>query len=269
MEYDLTYHNTGPVVVDSNYDPVSLVHVYLGQFSASTTALMDYFASHIGDTPWYEVLTTYYQEGSAGIQFVMPGTLYSGNASFPDYPAGAAVTDGDIQQLLAAAVRNPDLAATYYTYPTAVFMVMFRGDLNVSFHGKLWLKDWCSYHGAFYAEPSGVIVKYSVVGDPSTAPGDSGAVCEPVRDRPTANRDLGADSMATGYAQQLAQTITDFNSFTWFADWDGAEVGSACQGDFGGGLDLRRDSSNLAVGDKRFLVQSLWQRSVGCTMNKV
>jgi hypothetical protein len=63
---------------------VSLVHVYLGQFSASTIARMDYFASHshIGDTPWYEVLTTSYQEGSAGIQFVMPGTLYSGNASF-------------------------------------------------------------------------------------------------------------------------------------------------------------------------------------------
>ena len=64
--------------------------------------------------------------------------------------------------------------------------------------------------------------------DPSTAPGDrdrdSGAVCEPVHGRPTANRDLGADSMATGYAQQLAQTLTDFNSFTWFADWDGHGV---------------------------------------------
>ena len=85
---------------------------------------------------------------------------------------------------------------------------MFRGDFRVSVRGKLWLRDWCSYHGTFFAYPLGRLVKYAVVGDPSTAPGQSGSVCTPVSGRPTANGDLGADSMAVGYAQQLAQTIT-------------------------------------------------------------
>ena len=89
-----------------------------------------------------------------------------------------------------------------------VYTVMFRGDFSVTMGGKKWLRDWCSYHGSFFAYPLGRLVKYAVVGDPSTAPGNSGSVCAPVSGRPTANGDLGADSMAVGYAQQLAQTIT-------------------------------------------------------------
>ena len=89
-----------------------------------------------------------------------------------------------------------------------VYTIMFRGDFSVTMGGKKWLRDWCSYHGSFFAYPLGRLVKYAVVGDPSTAPGNSGLVCAPVSGRPTANGDLGADSMAVGYAQQLAQTIT-------------------------------------------------------------
>ena len=97
-----------------------------------------------------------------------------------------------------------------YNQNIDVYTIMFRGDFSVNVRGKVWLRDWCSYHGAFFAYPLGRLVKYAVVGDPSTAPGQSGSVCTPVSGRPTANGDLGADSMAAGYAQQLAQTITGY-----------------------------------------------------------
>ena len=139
------------------------------------------------------------------------------------------------------------------------------------------------------ASPSGQVVQYAVVGDPATAPGHNGQVCTPVGPgRPTANGDLGADSMAVGYAQQLAQTITgtqtalgtnplvsavlpcpmpaDYGGFGWFSDQNGLEVGSACEGNFGPRFDLRRNNSNILVAGKRFLVQSLWKRGSGCTM---
>ena len=65
------------------------------------------------------------------------------------------------------------------------------------------------------------------------------AGCQPVSGgRPTANGDLGADSMVTGYAQQLAQTITDYQQAAWYSDSDGLEVGSACEGDFGPGFSI-------------------------------
>jgi len=83
---------------------------------------------------------------------------------------------------------------------------------------KVWLQDWCSYHGAFIPSPnpSNLVVKYMVIGDPATAPGDSGQVCTPVGGgRRTANDDLGADSMVVGYAQQLAQTITGASVITY------------------------------------------------------
>ena len=76
---------------------------------------------------------------------------------------------------------------------------------------KVWLQDWCSYHGAFIPSPNpfNLVMKYMVIGDPATAPPGKGQVCTPVGGgRRTANNDLGADSMAAGYAQQLAQTIT-------------------------------------------------------------
>ena len=85
---------------------------------------------------------------------------------------------------------------------------------NFCIFWKFWLEDWCSYHGAFVASPSGLVVQYAVVGNPATAPGNSGQVCTPVGSgRLTANGDLGADSMAVGYAQQLAQTITGLSLF--------------------------------------------------------
>ena len=96
------------------------------------------------------------------------------------------------------------------------------------------------------------------------------AGCQPVSGgRPTANGDLGADSMVTSYAQQLAQAITDYQQAAWYSDSDGLEVGSACEGDFGPGFSLSASNSNVQFGDRRFLVQSLWQRGVGCTLRKV
>ena len=107
------------------------------------------------------------------------------------------------------------------------------------------------------------------MGDPSTAPGTSGQVCEPVKGRPTANGDLGADSIVVGYAQQLANSITDYEG-AWYSNYNGLEVSSSCNGNFGEGVVVTGQSgvnSNVVLGGKPFLLQSLWQPGVGCRMS--
>jgi hypothetical protein len=43
-ELDLVYHNNGSVMTGA----VNLYHIYLGEFSATTMDLMDYFGAKIG-----------------------------------------------------------------------------------------------------------------------------------------------------------------------------------------------------------------------------
>ena len=226
--------------------------------------LMNYFAANIGNTSWFDILQSYFEIDFYGNQISIDAqTSFGGNISLLPSAQKLTLTDLDFVKLILSLQNDPVFVSTD---TTCVYTIMFRGDFNVSVNGKSWLTDWCSYHGAFAY--NGGIVKYSVVGDPSTAPGTSGEVCEPVRGRNTANGDLGADSMAVGFAQQLANSITDFEG-AWYSDRTGLEVSSSCNGDFGSGVYLtgpQAVNSNIAVGDKSFLVQSLWQPQVGCRM---
>ena len=258
---DISYHH-GNVLGDSD-GPIPLSNVFIGKFSTSTISLMNYFADNIGNTSWFDILHSYYDFNFYGQQnFVYTQTTVKQYISL--IPPSQQLTDLDIQTLLYNAFNSNLLVRD----TTSVYTVMFPGYYNVTVNGTSWLKDWCSYHGSFaFGETQ--ILKYSVVGDPSSAPGTSGQVCEPVTGRPTANGDLAADSMAVGFAQQLANTITDFEG-AWYSDQSGLEVSSLCNGDFGPGVKVTGPqgvNSNIVVGDKKFLVQSLWQPTVGCRMS--
>eukprot|EP01037_Dinobryon_pediforme_P020913 gene20913-21652_t len=260
--FDLTYHGPGGVLANGKGDGVVLYNVFLGDLSPSTTSLMTFFSQQIGSSSWYNVLSSYYLlDDTYGILYVANTASFGGNYNDLTSSRGLQLNQSYIENLLLNIVSaNPN------TTTLDVYTIMFRGDFNVSINGQLWLKDWCSYHGSFLAQPGDQVVKYALVGDPSTAPGQTGSVCEPVSGRPTANGDLGADSMAVGYAQQLAQTVTDYQQFAWFSDSNGLEVGSACYGRFGPNFNSQTDNSNIVVGGRNYLVQELWQRGVGCTL---
>ena len=261
---DISFHEPGGVVVDSDQQTgVTLYNVYLGSIQDSTKQLTDYFGSHISTTAWYQTLTTYFD-------YLVPKGWVNFNTKFTMGKSTAIQPTGQALVLTEADIQNYLLPLYNSNTSTAfdVYAVMFRGDFNVSIEGKYWLQDWCSYHGSFLILPQNYVFKYFLVGDPSTAPGQSGQACAPVsgNGRVTANGDLGGDSIAVGYAQQLAQILTNSEHYTWYSDTDGKEVSSACLGMFGPGFNLAHNNSNIVVGNKMFLVQEIWQRGVGCTM---
>ena len=263
---DVSFHEPGGVVVDpTQQSGVTLYNVYLGSIAVSTKQLTDYFGSHISTTTWYQTLTSYFD-------YLGPKGWVNFNTRFTMGKATAIQPTGQALQLTEPDIQNYLLPLYNSNTSTAfdVYAVMFRGDFNISIGGKYWLRDWCSYHGSFLILPQNYVFRYFLVGDPSTtAPGQSGQACAPISGtgRVTANGDLGGDSIAVGYAQQLAQTLTNSKHYTWYSDTDGAEVSSACLGLFGPGFNLAQNNSNIVVGNKKFLVQEIWQRGVGCTMH--
>lgn len=59
-------------------------------------------------------------------------------------------------------------------------------------------------------------IKYSVIGDP-TYGGSNSFACA-ILPSQTANNDMGADSMASVYMHELAESVTDWNADAWYFD---------------------------------------------------
>mmetsp|Transcript_12328 Transcript_12328/g.16942 ORF Transcript_12328/g.16942 Transcript_12328/m.16942 type:complete len:980 (+) Transcript_12328:88-3027(+) len=261
---DVSYHG-GPILIGN----VSLYNIYLGDFNSSssrrnTARLMNYFSANIGNTAWYNVLTSYYQIIGNTTTYASNQTVPEGSFYFSPTATDMKLTDVDLQNMIANAMTFAQLPVD----ENGVYTVMFHGNFTLTFNGKRWLSDFCSYHSAFLL-PSGLLIKYAVIGDPSSAPGKSGSVCQPSVTSSgvavSANGDVGADSMASEYAQNLAEVVTDFFG-AWYSNRTGFEVGGACRGQFG---PLVNGNSNLKVGALSFLVQKLWQPGYGCTMSKI
>ena len=142
----------------------------MGDFSSSASQemmnLMDYAAANLGGSPWFQIKTAYYQ-----INPNLSRTYESGNASFISRvqllptARGLSINDSFIIQSLMDLFNAQKIAVD----ETAVYNFIFRGDFQLSG----WLSTWCGYHHAFYLS-DGRIVKYTVIGDSSTA-ADGGA----------------------------------------------------------------------------------------------
>lgn len=113
-----------------------------------------------------------------------------------------------------------------------------------------------------------------VVGDPSTSNNAAESLCETIWDgSPTANHNLGADSMVQIYAHEILEIVSDYASAWYFdseavdsggASLHGEENGDACQWTYGRMID---SNSNVQIGSKNFLIQQNWVPKHGCQLS--
>ena len=80
---------------------------------------------------------------------------------------------------------------------------------------------------------------------------------------PTVNGNFGADSIASVYAHELVETVTDWAS-AWFFDSTGLENADQCAWQFG--INLATQNWNYRVKDKNFLIQLNWAIGKGCIL---
>jgi hypothetical protein len=250
---------------------ISVYNLYYGDFSGAvgnnTMYLVDYFSANLGGTPWYNIMTSYYQ-----ISTVAPrAKIYMGNnlifkKRYLVNPAGRGTTTTTVLNqrtfinALIAQFNNPNNPLP--VDPNAVYMFIVRGDFTMTANGGAWLTDWCAYHSAFYLT-NGWAIKYTVAGDPSTALYNGGN-CEWFISS-TVNGNVGADSIVSYYAHELVETSSDFEG-AWFFDSGplaGSECADACAWTYG---NIYNANWNMMAGNKKFLVQQNFQPGVGCTM---
>mmetsp|Transcript_19092 Transcript_19092/g.27315 ORF Transcript_19092/g.27315 Transcript_19092/m.27315 type:complete len:1041 (+) Transcript_19092:35-3157(+) len=249
---DVSYHG-GPVMTGQ----VTLYNIYVGDFSSAsgqdTKSLVDFFAANIGTSPWYKVLTNYYQLNGNKKTFVSDFAHF--NSSYSLFPTASAmnITDDDLKQ----AIDDAMAASQIPIDENGVYTLIMRGDFSLLYKGFRWASDFCSYHSAFYT-PDQRLIKYVVVGDPSTSRPPA-INCIPISDGPTVNGNLGGDSIVTEYAKNLADTVTGFSG-AWYSDYTQFGSGFSCAGEYGN----RNVNWNMKLGGKAFLIQQVWQPSIGC-----
>ena len=170
----------------------------------------------------------------------------------------------------------PTMIVSLFNLPQQPLPVDVNGIYNVFFRGDFiynnWLKDpdsggWCGFHSNF-ALTDGRVLKYTVIGDPSSGPSESQAYCEVIAGAPTVNGNIGADSMVNILAHEIAEVVTNDDK-AWndeSLDGDG-ENGDICGWDFQLGENPNYTNWNIVVGQKKFLVQSMYQVDYGCVIS--
>mmetsp|Transcript_15407 Transcript_15407/g.21079 ORF Transcript_15407/g.21079 Transcript_15407/m.21079 type:complete len:347 (-) Transcript_15407:111-1151(-) len=251
---DVTYHPYAPVMLGT----VKLYNLFMGDFNSpisnTTRYLMNYLAANIGGSDKYSVVTAFFQiDPITKIKTYMSNSVqFKGSMNIPTFKT--ILTDTDIVMTLIAQFN----ARTIALDSNAVYAFIIRGDISIHTNGGSFLSDWCGYHSAFYLT-NGMIIKYMVIGDPSTAL-YNGPTCEYLIYN-TANGNVGADSMANTYTHELIETTTDFYN-AWYFDQDGDESEDKCIWNFGTLI----GNANQKIGNKQFLIQKSFQPGVGCVL---
>eukprot|EP01037_Dinobryon_pediforme_P023007 gene23007-24336_t len=266
---DIQYTPPGQVMTS----PIVLFNIYIGDFDSNATLrrtrnLTDYFAAHIGSSPWYSALSSYYQVVLGTVQNASNSATFARSMSIPSpgpTQTPYRISDRNISQ----ALRTIITSNSGLLRQNNVFVFIFRGDYSVTASdGSQWGRDWCSYHSSIYFGRQGASVGYAVIGEASLAAAGSAARSNclqlpvAVASNPP-NGNLGADNLASPYAFSLFGIVTNFLGNAWTFPANAYPQQNPCCGSFGpvpSGVNY-----NMVLGCKRFLVQEIFlpKRALG------
>jgi hypothetical protein len=259
---DVQYADGGNVYVKG----LKVFTIFFGSFPCNTSNLTNYFVRNLGNTSWFSVLTNYYYENvAAGIpRKYFNGTVsLSGSVNYMPKATSLVVNDSYVRKKLLPTVFNkmnvqPDSNTLYAIIFNGNFT--FTNELN---KGRKWKYDWCGYHSGLYLVGRPDFYPYTVVGNPVDEVGKSGC-SEYTSD--TVNGDTGGDSLVSVLAHEIAETITDpiprlswtFNPSLAICRYSNpCEISDVCSWYYGSLPTGQR--WNVVVGEKKFLVELIWQ----------
>ena len=241
-------------------DKVNLYNIYYGEFSNFTMNSIDYFSTYVGSSNWFAVLKSfYYQQQQGGAkEYISKNATFARRAVYQPNVKALSIGDADIVNAVLSNLQNNHLPID----ANGIYNVFFRGDFNYSG----WNVNWCSAH-MLLQNVSGLNLKVSIVGDPDTAPMISRA-CNPGFQQVSSSETPGVSTMATYYAHELANIVTDFDKNAWYFNGynpNGDEVAGLCNWDFG----AITNNANIWLGPqhKPFLLEKLFQPGFGCTLS--
>ena len=233
------FYHGGPLILGTT----NAYYIWYGNWSGNTamTILTD-FASNIGGSPYFNINTTYSDGSNA---HVSGAVSYAGSTS-DNYSRGTALSDGDIQTVVANAIQHGLPRDT-----NGVYFVLTSADVNET---SGFCTQYCGWHT--HGTIAGADIKYSFVGNPDRCP----SACEAQSTGP--NRNAGADGMASIIAHELEEAVTDPDLNAWY-DRRGAENGDKCAWTFGTTYTANGAHANMRLGSRDYLIQQNWVNASG------
>jgi hypothetical protein len=241
--------------------PISVYYIWYGNWSpyAKTQTILRTFMNSVGNTPAWNVNTTYYDSNDAHVsRHISLGGEISDN-----YSQGRAFNDDSAGNVVTRALKSGAVPLS----GDAIYMVFTSPDVPAPGFGDIY----CGLHNSFMY--GGVDVKYAFIGNPITiAPSACG-----VR-TPSPNNDAGGDAMVTVMFHELGEIVTDPDLNAWFDDSiplpvptennecspNGYEAGDKCVWQFG---TTQRDANgaeyNHTIAGNNYLLQEMWLNARG------
>jgi hypothetical protein len=241
-------------------------------------SLIGQYLRNIGGTPYWNINSTYYENGTSGQTYVQNSLEYT---SFwaPNKRAPKdddVVTDDDMVTIIETGFANGSLQYD----PNTLYMVMTGPGVNLGGSFSKNNLQYCAYHSGYWFNDGGPIVQFAAM--PYDAdfnpqhPAKGDFICTYLTRGP--NGDLGADATVSGMTHETEETATDPVSLTsppYFAGWyDQFHQENADKCAYTYGSTLRRNSRdywNVAVDGKPFLVQRNWTniQPQGCLIARI
>jgi len=233
----ISYHG-GPVMTGTP----TLYYIYYGTWSAAATTILNDFASTLGGSPYENINSTYWQTSSTGPH--VSGLLTFGGSTSPGYSLGTALSDANIQTIVATALSTGALP----TSSNAVYLVLTSADVNET---SGFCTAYCGWHT--HATIAGQDIKYGFVGNTDRCP----SACEGFPNN-SPNGDTGADGATSIIAHEQEEAISDPDLNAWF-DTLGNENADKCAYNYGATYIAPNGAiANVHLGSRDFLIQQNW-----------
>lgn len=258
---DIQYHANKSILIGN----MTAYNIYVGDFSSTSTLrrtkeLMDYFATYLGDSSWFSIIKSYYQiDSKTNKKRYASGNLnFGGSVNIFEGNVTISITIKDITKVLLYLFNKGILPVN----SQGVYTFILRGDTQIDG----WLLDWCGLHFGIPLN-DGTIVNISIVIDTGSVQEGTDTYSCVAEAFYTSNSNMGADNMASVFAHEVVEIITNYNGAWYFGNEmvNGHEIADVCNWTFG---EVDGNNSNVQVGKKRFLLTQIWQPGVGCTLTK-
>jgi len=238
----ISYHG-GPVMLGTP----NVYIIWYGNWTGnSATTILTDLATNMGGSAYFMTNTGYY---NAAGQHVTGAIRYAGSTT-DNYSQGASFTDAAVGTIVSSAISSGRLPSD----TNGIYFVFTSADVRET---SGFCTSWCGWHT--HGTIGGVDIKYSIVANPETqCPNNCGMGVTP-------NGNLGADAMASIFAHELEETVTDPDLNAWF-DTRGYEDADKCAWTFG----VPAGSQfNTTIGTRNYLIQQEWVNASGgfCAMH--
>ena len=219
---------------------------------AATQQIMTDFVSNVWLSPYLMI-----DAGYPDLHGYTPsGVVYFGGATADYYSHGPALSEADVESIVAGALKVGSLPAD----PIGIYVVLASSDVSVDDTATHLCLTCCQFHR--HSIYNGTGFRYVFVGNPSRCP--TGCAANFVG-KPSPNANYAADAMASWLAHSLNGVLTNPDGTGWY-DRYGLENADKCAGAFGSTYtitnpDGQTAQANVQLGIRHYLLEENWLNS--------